>query len=394
MHTYAQSGELMVSAPVEDVDSVTGTHLRHLRGASSILAEEGILREFAAATGQPATMDGLRYKLEHEFARRKSPHLFCIVEGQNAKAALTVESLRATVLLFEYRLAGFDTGFFATGDSTGVGTVIAPAEMRAEAASRASCAALRHGRMVLVCFRGETAELPEFRFPPQQSGLWAAQVREVRDRLLLCPSYEATLEKLGKRTRNHLRYYRRRLTEETGCAFVADAASLVSLAQLALLNASSLEPIPQRSMDLQFRAASPVAGGYVHGLRAANGQWLCLAGGWRQGTTSILEWQVNSADFRKLSLSTAFRSFLIENEVALGTKELCFHGGTSHSISHGFEQDYAVDLLLRRPGPLASMFVEMMPYFAEKDAAIANRGNFLIDALRHRNPDWTPIGEG
>jgi hypothetical protein len=147
-------------------------------------------------------------------------------------------------------------------------------------------------------------------------------------------------------------------------------------------------------MDLQFQAASPVAGGYVHGLRAANGHWLCLAGGWRQGPTSILEWQVNSADFRKLSLSTAFRSFLIEHEVALGTRELCFHGGTSHSISHSFERGYAVDLLLRRPGLLSSMFVEMMPYFAEKDAAIANRGNFLIDALRHRNLDWTPIGEG
>jgi hypothetical protein len=377
------------------------SHIRHMRGSGAVLAQEGLLREFAASTGQAASMHGLRLKLEHEYARRKTAHLICVVEGEDAAKALrwdlSIDSLLGCVLLFEYRVGGWNTGFFATGDSTGIGTVIAPAQLRGQVAALAASFVLQRGQMVLTCFRSAanfgsaSIEPGQMVFPEGTQGLWAPQEREVRDELCLCPTYDRTLETLGKRTRTHLRYYRRRVLEETGCEFIGEAAGLISRGELGSLNAGSLEPIDQRTFDLQFRATAELAGGYVCGLRAADGQWLCLAGGWRQGDTSLLQWQMNAKGFPHLSLTTALRAFLIEQEVGLGSKRLCFHGGTLHSISHAFERDHAVDLLLRRRTLLAGGLARLMPYFAKEDTALANRGNFLVDALRSRELRWKAI---
>ena len=382
---------MTISDPLDLEKTLTGAHVCHLRGSRAILAHRQLLQDFAATTGQHTAMHGLQFKLEHDFARHKTPHLICIVSGHDVSAPLSLPALLGCVLLFEHRLASCNTGLFATGDNTGLGTVIAPSELRAQVAALASCAALRTGRMVLTCFRNPSPNLTRMVFPSGQQGLRAVQVREVQDQLRLYPTYDLTLDTLGKRTRTHLRYYRKRLQSETGCVFVPDAASHIPPSQLASLNNSSLEPVRQRAFDLQFHAAAELPGGYVCGLRASNGRWLCLAGGWRQGRTSLIQWQMNSAGFRKFSLSTAFRAFLIAHEISLGTTQLCFQGGTSHSISHAFRQEYAVDLMLRRPGPLLSLLVRLIPYLAEQDPALANRGNFLVDALRNRHLHWTPL---
>jgi hypothetical protein len=369
------------------------SHVRRLCGSQAILAQQDLLREFAARTGQHAAMHGLQFRLEHEFARRKTPSLFCVVDGENVSAPLTLDSLLGCVLLFEYRVAFWNTGLLATGDSTGIGTVIAPPELRARVAALVSCAALRDGCLVLTCFRNDAEPSGDgtIAFPAGQHGLWTANVRPVRDRLCLQGTYALTLDTLGKRTRTHMRSYRRRLEALTGCVFVPDAASQIRESELAQLNTASLKPLDQRAFDLQFHSTAQYPGGYVCGLRAADGRWLSLVGGWRQGGTSLIEWQMNSAGFPRQSLSTAFRSYLIEHEVALGTEELCLHGGTRHSISHAFRQDHAVDLILRREGIFFSLLVRLIPSFVQRDPALANRGNFLIDALRSRQIQWTPI---
>jgi hypothetical protein len=384
---------LITSDPLTIEKVLIMSHVRRLRGPDAILAHSGLLEDFAASTGQHAEMHGLQYKLEHDFARRKTPILLCVVAGEDADAPLTLDSLLGCILLFEYRVAAWNTGLFATGDSTGVGTVVALPEIRAEVAALASCAALSHGRMVLACFRNgpEASYTPAF--PAGQQGFWTAQVREVRDRLLLEPTYDLTLNTLGKRTRTHMRYYRKRLGELTGCDFVSDAGSQIAESQLASLNASSLKPLSQRVFDLQFHATARLPGGFVSGLRAADGRWLCLAGGWRQGNTALIEWQMNAAGLGRISLSTAFRAFLIEHEISCGTEQLCFHGGTLHSIVHAFAQDHAVDLIVRRRGPLVSFMTWLIPYFAQRDASLANRGNLLIDALRNRQIHWAPLSQ-
>jgi hypothetical protein len=381
--------------PLAIEKTMIGTHVRRLRGAPAILAHSRLLQDFAATTGQYAEMHGLQYKLEHEFARRKTPSLLCIVAGQGVTAPLTLDSLLGCVLLFEYRVASWNTGFFATGDSTGLGTVVAPPEIRAHVAALASCEVLNQGRMVLMCFRNGLGggNLTNPAFPHRQQGLWAAQVREVRDRLRLGPTYDLTLSTLGKRTRTHMRYYRRHLQEQTGCIFIPDAASHIAESQLASLNTSSLKPLSQRAFDLQFNSTARLPGGFVSGLRSADDRWLCLAGGWRQGNTSMIEWQANAAGIGRISLSTAFRAFLIEHEISRGAEQLCFHGGTEHSIGHAFVQDHAVDLIVRRRGPMVSLIPRLIPYFAQRDPNLANRGNLLINALRTHRIHWAPLAD-
>ena len=385
---------LTVCDPLAIEKTLANSHVRHLRGVPAILAHRELLQDFAAATEQHTAMHGLQFRLEHEYVARKTPHLFCVVSGDDASVPLGLDSLVGCVLFFEYRIASWNTGVFATGDSTGFGTVIAYPEIRARVAALASCAALSHGCLVLTCFRGdaEDADEPEIAFPPEQTGLWSAQVREVRDRLPLRSTYDCTLDALGKRTRTHLRYYRKRLQAQTGCVFVPDATAEIAESQLSALNASSLEPLRQRVFDMQFHATAKLPGGYVCGLRAADGRWLSLAGGWRDGRTAMIEWQVNASGFGRLSLGTAFRAFLIEHEIGRGTRQLSFHGGTSHSISHAFQREHAVDLILRRPGKELSLFIRFMSLLAKRKP-IANRGNFLIDALRNGPIDWTALSE-
>src|ERR1019366_10441 len=163
--------------------------------------------------------------------------------------------------------------------------------------------------------------------------------------------------------------------------------------QLASLNTSSLKPLNQRAFDLQFNSTAHLPGGFVSGLRGADGRWLCLAGGWRQYNTSLIEWQSNAAGIGRISLSTAFRAFLIEHEISRGTGQICFHGGTEHSIGHAFARDHAVDLIVRRRGPMLSLITWLIPYLSRRDSAFANRGNFLIDALRSHQIHWAPFSQ-
>jgi hypothetical protein len=370
-------------------DAPAGSHVRRLRGKHAILAAEELLRDFAIRTGQQPTMHALKLRLEHDFARRKTPQLFCVVAGQDVSAPLDIDSLLGCALFFEYRVGFWNTGFLATGDGGGLGTVLAPPERRAEMAAVVAQAALAHGRVVLACFRSDVLLSKQISLGVcGDGGIWSAKIRKVLDRLILCSEYDLTLKTLGKRTRTHMRSYRRKVELQTGCQFVSDAASQIAESELAGLNLSSLKPLNQHVFDLQFRAAARIPGGYVCGLRARDGKWLCLAGGWRQHGSTLLEWQMNASGYPRLSLSVAFRAFLIEHEISIGTHQVYVHGGTSHSISHAFQQDEVVDLIVRKKGFLVSFLVRLIPYFARKGAAIATRGNFLVDALRDEQIHW------
>ena len=391
-HTF-ESAE-SVSAFPAPIDSsiemsLDGTHVRHLRGVPEILAHKHLLEDFAAKIGQHTSMHGLGFRLEHDYARNKVPHLISVVAGLDVSAPLTLDSLLGCVLFFEYRLWSWNTGFFATGDSSGISSVIAPPGIRAQVAARAASTILRKGKIALACFRSDSGSLDGIAFPAEQQGLWAAQVRGVQDHLHLGPTYDRTLERLGKRTRTHLRYYRKRVEANTGCLFIADAAPYISKSQLASINLTSLKPISQSILDLQFHAAAERPGGFLCGLRARDGGWLSLAGGWRQNHTSLVQWQMNASKLQHLSLCTAFRAYLIEHEVSLGTTTLRFHGGTTHSMVHSFRQEYAVDLLLRRTGPFLAFLVRLVPRLVEMHGGRAGRGNFLVDALRSNKLEWS-----
>jgi len=362
-----------------------------LRGRESILAHARMLEDFARTTGQFAAMHGLQFTLDQEYAARKSPGLVCFVKRHGSAIPLSLETLIGCVLFFEYRIGSWNTGLIATGDSSGIRTVFGTPGHHANIAALAASVLLRSAHIVLVTFRQDKDPLSKISFPSGLSGLWTTQTREVRDHLPLRHSYDATLATLGKRTRTHLRYYRRYLEKQIPCDFVPDAPAFILPQELVALNASSLEPMPPEKFDLQYRAATQQPGGFVCGLRARDGRWLSLAGGWRQQTTTLIQWQTNAAGFEKFSLGTALRSFIIEYEITLATTRLCFYGGTSHSMHHAFPAEHVVDLVLRRRSLLAFLVASQTPIAAERSRALTERGNFLVEALRNRNLEWLPL---
>lgn len=357
--------------------------IRHVKGTAEIMRHREVLFDFALKAGQPTAMSGLELLLHHSYTSRKLPHLFWIGTGGEPDS-LSLDSLVGCALFFEYLIGPYGTGFLATGCSDGVGTVVAPEEIRAWVATVLTRRALHHARMVLASFRTLNGDIPVCSCLDNSSSTFTMQAREARDTLALQPSYDRTLSLLGKRTRNHLRYYRKRLQKETGCEFVRRAADRISNKDLAAINNASIQPIDQSVFDLRFHTVARSAGGYVHGLQCPDGRWLALAGGWRQGSTSLLEWQVNTAGLPHISITTAFRAYLIENEISLGTTQLRFHGGTPHSICNSFQHDDIVDIIARRSGPIPFVIERLMRAFANQPS-VAKRGNLLIDALRHRD---------
>ncbi len=105
------------------------------------------------------------------------------------------QSLRWAVLLYEITPLGLRTGVYSTDDISGFRTVIAPAPMRAAAASEAAKTLVTEGAQVvtLSLLQNQDADidlvLPSYR--------WAWRKRDVANTLLSRGSYEATRKSLG-----------------------------------------------------------------------------------------------------------------------------------------------------------------------------------------------------
>ncbi len=295
--------------------------------------------------------------------------------------------LEGAVVLLEYCVAGIGTGMFATADSFGVRTVVAPAHLRPGMALTAIEAMLERGaRMVLVSFKESVAS--PFQCTDSSLGRpsgrhrFAMQRRGVQDTLLLRGSLEETLATLGKRTRVHMRAARRRFDRMLPLAALTDASAALASDpdQFCRLNRTSLDPIDQRDFDHQVRSVSGEQDSFVLGLQQGE-RWLALVAGWRQGDTTWVEWQMNAAGYEKLSLGSVMRSYVLEHEISIGMRQVSFHGGTSHSMAHSFVKDDVIDLLGRRSGWANSALIAMGRRLCTLFPHLRQRGNFLLDAL-------------
>jgi len=150
--------------------------------------------------------------------------------------------------------------------------------------------------------------------------------------LELSPSYDSFLAKLGPRTRRNFRYYRRKSElvgnefspEETHPNFCAAARQLITKAELAL-NRTNLE----RCLAMIETMPSRI----MVGLRNRNGDLISVAGGWHDGRRAVVIMQLNDRAFAQASLSLVLRSYLIEDLINRGFRELVFWAGSSAPIS-------------------------------------------------------------
>jgi hypothetical protein len=72
---------------------------------------------------------------------------------------------------------------------------------------------------------------------------------------------------------------------------------------------------------------------------------------------------MNRAELKAFSLGTVMRSFVIEHEIAQGTRRLYFEGGTSHSMSHAFVPRRCTELVLLRDNVVARAIPALMRRF-------------------------------
>lgn len=294
-------------------------------------------------------MHWLGYFLSASSFKGKKPFLVLMLEPGATSSSPSLEDVHAAVLLFEYRVMGMPTGAFSTDDWAGFRTVIAPESERATISVLAADALLAHGAQLLLLSYGQPPRMPGPVYPAmRQPAVLASERRPVAMTLTLEPTVKATLARLGKSTRFNLGYYRRRLHAVEQCEFVSDASGLIQDQELEALNRASLNPVDAADFRLQYESARHLPGGFMLGLRNRDGKWLSLIGGWRQGSVTVLHWQMNAAGYEKLSIGTAMRSYFLENEVGRGAKKLIYYGGTPHSMGNSFEPEQVNDLLVRK----------------------------------------------
>lgn len=357
----------------------------------AILDLAPLLQILAERCGQSGAMHWLPYFLHTAVSGRRIPYLVLMLRPEEHQGhSLCAEDVEAAALFFEYRILGLRTGAVAPADAVGFSSVIAPRGQRMRMAAIAARALVERGAdIVLATYEGESEPDPRGIFSGLPGVLSTARERTVRRALRLQPTFEATVAQMGRRTRLSLRYYRRRLEAQLQCEFVVEAGEVLRNADLEAINRSSLNPLPAAEFERRIRCASDLPDSFLCGLRAADGRWLSLMGGWRQGKTTVLHWQMNAAGFERHSLGTAMRSFLLEHEVGRGSEKLVLYGETPHSMGHAFEPDTVGDVIVRRRSLHAAVLRWGLQFFAAPKS-ILGQPNFLASALRDPSLQWTP----
>ena len=368
-----------------------------LRGRDAILPYQSMFEELAARFGQATAMHGLAYYFSRPENLKKTPYMVVVSAVAQPLESLDPRHIVGAAMLYSYRVLGRETGVLLAGDWSGHRSLIAEPAQREYVTSQATDALLRNGaRFILCTFQQEGEQAPAVNPESKETtapayrdlpGSWAIRSRVIPDHLPLLASYDETLATVGKRTRHNLRLFRKRIETHVACEYIPDATSIVRPDELAPLNASSINPIPQSSFDLQWNSCMNLQGGFISGLRTADGTWLSIAGGWRQGTTTVLQWQMNRGGFEKFSLSVAARAFLLEHEIERGQTIFRIEGGTPHSLSHSFNKARAVDLIVRKRWSPALAAIRLAARMWQA-SPMRKTENFLMDTLGSRSLVW------
>jgi hypothetical protein len=364
-------------------DALAGTvdsGVRIVRGREPILRMKELLVRLSERCGQLGAMDYLEYFLSRPQFATKIPCLILL----SAKSGAPGE-VEGAVLLYEYQAMGYGSRAFVTDFHAAHRAVVALPESRTRIAALACQGLIGSGALVaLISFIDDTHDPEEIRRSltgqRKAHGQWATTVRQMVGPLLLDDTAEATLAKMGKHTRRNLRYYRRRVEHELGSSFIVDP--VLTKEEFLAINRVCTYPVADGLAAWRYDSLETIAGRLFGGVRAANGDWLSIiAGRTHHGITEI-DWQMNRAGLPSYSLSTVMRAFLLEHEIAKGTRKIYFEGGTPHPIKHTLPRDNVVDLVvLRRSLPA---------FLLRRLAGVMPKSNYLVSMLADKTLQWHP----
>jgi hypothetical protein len=360
-------------------------HFFVLRGRTQILRLRPLLTALSEICGQAGAMDYLEYFLTAPPNLKKIPYLVLMAARPDVDIfELQADDLHGAVLVYEYRILGFRSRLFTTCDFNGRRAVIAPAVRRTQVSAMVCRYLMEQGAQVVLLNLEHSAASCQQCFEAAMAGerkhWWATQTREAGGTLALHKTVDATLATMGKHTRRNLRYYRRKAEAELEYSFVNDVKSTLTMAQLMELNHVSTHPVAQSILERRFGTMKS-EGFFGIGLRQPGGQWISLVGGRRHHGITEIDWQMNRDGLAQYSVGTVIRSYLIENEIAIGMERLFFEGGTPHVMRHAFLSEEAMDIVVMN----RSLFVFLLRGSAKW---LRPKKNFLLQTLAIPSVKW------
>jgi hypothetical protein len=358
-----------------------------VRGAKAILRLHPLLVDLCLRSSQPGCCQHLNYFFSLPFERNKTPYLLLFVARPGLTSQTVVASdLVAAVLTYEYNLWRFHTRVFSTTDIIGRRTVIGPPTLRSQIAVLATQFLLDHGAEIsLISYQHETSSLepqqPRMLSSQKLNYVWTSQQRDYFAYLSLKPNFEATLQNLGKRTRSHMRYYRRRAERDLQCTFVPDVS--ISRDDFQRLNRLCAFPVTDEVSAIRYDACRNCPNSFLSGLRDQQGQWLSIVGGQRNHDFIEIYWQMNLDSLPAHSIGTVMRSFLIEHEISRGARRLYIEGGTPHPMHFSFEREIVSDVLVRRKSIYGALVARSAKYLLKQHPK-----HFLSQLLVNKSLQW------
>jgi hypothetical protein len=329
-------------------------------------------------------MDDVGYFLSKPGTLKRIPHLMLVAGAPIPDLGkLTANDLVGAVLLYKYAVLGLGIGAFTSNDRSGRGTLVAPISLRSKVAEFVSCTLVDRGALaVLISFcdeglAGKTGEPNGSQFSRSSFGgnkttRWVRRERDIPAYLPLESTFDATLAKIGQRTRSNLRYYRRRAEKQLGCTFLP--AVRMEKAEYLAFNQDCMYAVPAEVATWRYEALTDLSTPLFMGVKDGDGRWLCLLGGRRNGSKTEILWQMNRSGLAMYSLSIVMRAYFLEHEIAQGMARLYIEGGTAHPMRYSFVQDKVTDLAYLRRSPLSLLIPRLAKHSVK-------HGNELAEML-------------
>jgi len=376
-------------------ESISRARFQIVEGPDAILALLPELVPWAERWGQAAEAAELPHHTTLRLLGGRRPLLVLVKDPEQANEA----ALLGAVLVFAYGARVFGNRLISNGDRLGRIGVFGRSEDRVEIAGVAVRALLQQGAKLIrlsfaVAGSGEgNSEVSPLAAARMQMGMHLLQAGDGLAwelRLQWRPSFYAlpadpdkAVAGLGWSSRKSLRAARNGSVRDHGASFVANP--MLSLAEFMQLNRVSKYPVSSRIARRRFLVAQS-EGGFLAGIRAANGDWMAVAGGRRSSDTAIIDWQMNGVVYARYSVSLLMRGYLMRHFSQEGKRRLILEGGTSHRMAKSFVKLPVYALSVRRP----ELWLRLLEWVMLTWVPLRGMTLNLFDAPRLHPPVMSP----
>jgi hypothetical protein len=145
-------------------------------------------------------------------------------------------------------------------------------------------------------------------------------------------AYDQFLARVSGNTRHNLCRYRRR-SEAARNEFCSELAFADFCAAARRLFPKEAYARQESNFRQCLAMIESMPSRLLVGLRRPGGEWISVAGGWYAGDRAVLNMQLNDRACARDSVSLVLRSYVLEQLIKRGIRELVFWAGTSAPLS-------------------------------------------------------------